>query len=442
MTLHLHNTLTRTKEAFVPADPKRVTMYVCGPTVNKRAHIGNARPPLVFDVLRRLLQHIYGAEQVLYASNITDVDDKINAEFQRTGTPIAEIAARAEKFYFDDLAALGVTKPDIIPRATAHITQMIALMEKLIASGHAYAAEGHVLFNVTSFADYGKLSNRNRDDMIAGARVEIAPYKRDPADFVMWKPSSDDLPGWNSPWGRGRPGWHIECSAMIAEHLGPTIDIHGGGQDLIFPHHENEIAQSQCGHGAPLAKYWLHNGFLSMDKEKMSKSLGNVALVSDLLAGGIKGEVIRFAMLSAHYRQPLDWSDGLVEQSKKTLDRLYGFLRGQNFGAGAPSPDFMAALCDDLNTPKALSELSSLANARDYASLKACGKLLGLLQENADNWFQGTTSAAIDVQALIDHRDQAKKSRDFARADKIRDDLKAMGIVLEDSKNGTTWKRA
>lgn len=460
MTLHLHNTLTRTKEAFIPANPQRVTLYVCGPTVNKRAHIGNARPPVVFDVLRRLLQHLYGANHVVYASNITDVDDKINAEFKATGVPIAEIAAKAEKFYFEDLAAIGVAPPDIIPRATAHIPQMITLMEKLIDSGHAYVAEGHVLFNVTAFSGYGKLSNRNRDDMIAGARVEIAPYKKDPADFVMWKPSTDDLPGWESPWGRGRPGWHIECSAMIAEHLGETIDIHGGGQDLIFPHHENEIAQSECGHGAPLAKYWLHNGFLSMDKEKMSKSLGNVALISDLLASGVKGEVIRFALLSAQYRQPLDWSDALVEQSRKTLDRLYGLLRGQDVAPGDVSPAVLDALQDDLNTPKALSELAQLANARDLPVLKASANMLGLLVQDAEAWFQaviGTMSATIaltahgtgevgytanNINILIDQRNAAKKSRDFATADRIRDELKAQGIILEDSKDGTTWKRA
>jgi cysteinyl-tRNA synthetase len=443
MTLHLHNTLTRTKDVFTPTDPSRVTMYVCGPTVNKRAHIGNARPPVVFDVLRRLLQHSYGAGHVVYASNITDVDDKINAEFKATGVPIAEIAAKAEKFYFDDLAAIGVTPPGIIPRATAHIPQMIALMQKLIASGHAYAAEGHVLFNVTSFSRYGKLSNRNRDDMIAGARVEIAPYKRDPADFVMWKPSTDDLPGWDSPWGRGRPGWHIECSAMIAEHLGDTIDIHGGGQDLIFPHHENEIAQSECSHGVPLAKYWLHNGFLSMDKEKMSKSLGNVALISDLLASGVKGEVIRFALLSAHYRQPLDWSDALVEQSKRTLDRWYGLLRGQESIASTPSAEFIAALEDDLNTPKAMSELAQLANTRDLPALTASANMLGLLMQDAEKWFTSqTANSTIDIPSLITQRDAAKKSRDFTTADRIRDDLKAQGILLEDSKDGTTWKRA
>jgi cysteinyl-tRNA synthetase len=442
MTLHLYNTLTRTKQAFIPADPNRVTVYICGITVNKRAHIGNARPPVVFDVLRRLLQHLYGKDHVIYVSNITDVDDKINAEFQTTGVPIAEIAAKAEKHYFEDLVALGVTLPDIIPRATAHIPQMIALMEKLIASGHAYAAEGHVLFNVTAFGDYGKLSKRNRDDMIAGARVDVAPYKRDPADFVMWKPSSDDLPGWDSPWGRGRPGWHIECSAMISHHLGASIDIHGGGQDLIFPHHENEIAQSECSHGVALARYWLHNGFLSMDKEKMSKSLGNVALVSDMLGSGVKGEVVRLALLSAQYRQPLDWSDTLLAQAKATLDRLYGFLRGQQVTADAPSAEFMAALMDDLNTPRAISELASLAQARNFSVLKASAAMLGLLQQNPDDWFQGTNTDDAHIQLQIDQRNAAKAARDFATADRIRDALKAEGIILEDSKNGTTWKRA
>ncbi len=440
MALHLHNTLSRTKQLFTPADPARLTLYVCGPTVWNRSHIGNARPPVVFDVLVRLLRHTYGAGHVIYARNVTDVDDKINAEFQRTGVPIGDITAKYEALYLEDMAALGVAPPDIAPHATAHIADMIALMEKLIARGHAYVAEGHVLFHVPGFSGYGKLSNRNRDDMIAGARVEIAPYKKDPADFVMWKPSTNDLPGWESPWGRGRPGWHIECSAMIARHLGETIDIHGGGQDLVFPHHENEIAQSEACHHAPLARYWMHNGFLSMDREKMSKSLGNVQLIPDILAQH-KGEVVRFALLSAHYRQPLDWNDGLLEQSKRTLDRLYGFLRGQDVSGGTIAPFVMKALEDDLNTPLALAELSKLASAKDFVSLKASAAMLGLLQCDPEAWFQGN-DAAIDLDAMIDARNAAKQARDFAAADRIRDDLKARGIILEDSKSGTTWKRA
>ncbi len=440
MTLHLHNTLSRSKQLFTPADPARVTLYVCGPTVWNRSHIGNARPPVVFDVLVHLLRHTYGADHVIYARNVTDVDDKINAEFQRTGVPIGDITAKYEALYLEDMAALGVAPPDIAPHATAHIADMIALMEKLIARGHAYVAEGHVLFHVPGFAGYGKLSNRNRDDMIAGARVEIAPYKKDPADFVMWKPSTDDLPGWDSPWGRGRPGWHIECSAMIARHLGETIDIHGGGQDLIFPHHENEIAQSEACTHAPLARYWMHNGFLSMDKEKMSKSLGNVQLIPDILAQH-KGEVVRFALLSAHYRQPLDWNDGLLEQGKRTLDRLYGLLRGQETSGGDIAPLVMKALEDDLNTPLALAELSKLASAKDYAALKASAAMLGLLQKDPEAWFQGA-EASVDVDAMIAARNAAKQARDFVAADSIRDELKAQGIILEDSKSGTSWKRA
>jgi len=447
MALTLYNTLTRTKEEFVPADEKRVTMYVCGPTVYSRAHIGNARPPVVFDVLFRLLRRRYGADHVVYARNITDVDDKINAASQAQGVPIKAITDKFEALYLEDMAALGVIQPTIDPHATAHIPQMIEMIQRLIEGGFAYEAEGHVLFHVPRYPEYGKLSNRNRDDMIAGARVEVAPYKRDPADFVLWKPSTDDLPGWESPWGRGRPGWHIECSAMINAHLGASIDIHGGGQDLIFPHHENEIAQSVCATGQRLARYWLHNGFLSIDAEKMSKSIGNILLVSEILESGVPGEVVRFALLSAHYRQPLDWNDALIDQSRRTLDRLYGLLRGADVEAAPDAPaSVVEALEDDLNTPLALAALAKLADARDLAGLKAGGALLGLLQQNAESWFTGTrANAAIDaaaIEAKIAERQAAKKARDFATADRIRDELKAAGVLLEDSPQGTTWKWA
>jgi cysteinyl-tRNA synthetase len=445
MALHLYNTLARRAELFTPQDPLRVTVYICGPTVWNRAHIGNARPPVVFDVLMRLLRGTYGNENVIYARNVTDVDDKINQESSRTGQSIGAITAKYEAHYLEDMAALGVAPPDIAPHATAHIAEMIALMETLIAKGAAYVAEGHVLFNVPQFGAYGKLSGRNRDDMIAGARVEIAPYKKDPADFVMWKPSSPEMTGWESPWGRGRPGWHIECSAMIAAHLGTTIDIHAGGQDLIFPHHENEIAQSEAANGAPLAHYWLHNGFLSIDAEKMSKSIGNVLLISDILASGVPGEVIRFAILSGHYRQPLDWSDALVEQSKRTLDRLYGLLRGEDIIAGEISPAVRAALEDDLNTPKALSELAQLATTRDLPALKASAALMGLLQADPQDWFAGAragTISADEVELKIAHRQAAKAARNYAEADAIRDALLAAGIILEDGKAGTSWKWA
>lgn len=447
MALTLYNTLSRTKEDFVPADPKRVTMYVCGPTVYSRAHIGNARPPVVFDVLFRLLRRQYGENHVVYGRNITDVDDKINAAAKAQNVPIKTITDKFEDLYLEDMQALNVIRPTIDPHATTHIPQMIEMIERLIERGFAYEAEGHVLFHVPTYNDYGRLSNRNRDDMIAGARVEVAPYKRDPADFVLWKPSTDDLPGWNSPWGRGRPGWHIECSAMINAHLGASIDIHGGGQDLIFPHHENEIAQSICANGQHLARYWLHNGFLSIDSEKMSKSLGNILLVSDILESGVPGEVIRFALLSAHYRQPLDWNDALIDQSKRTLDRLYGLLRGQDVEAADEAPaSVVEALEDDLNTPLALAALAKLADARDLAGLKAGGALLGLFQQDAESWFTGARAdAAIDAAAIeqkIAERAAAKKARDFATADRIRDELKTAGVLLEDSPQGTTWKWA
>jgi cysteinyl-tRNA synthetase len=433
--IRLHDTYAREKRVFEPADPKRVTMYVCGPTVYNRAHIGNARPAVVFDVLARLLRYTYPDREIVHAANITDVEDKIMAAAAAEGVAIDVITERYGRFYFDDLGALGVPRPDVVPLATAHIPQMIAMIERLIAAGHAYAAEGHVLFDVPSWPDYGKLSRRPMDEMIAGARVDVAPYKRSPADFVLWKPSAGSQPGWDSPWGRGRPGWHIECSAMIEAHLGETIDIHGGGIDLEFPHHENEIAQSSCAHGgAPLARFWLHNGMLSMAQSKMSKSLGNVVTVGELLAQGRKGEVLRLALLSAHYRQPLEWSDQLIAQSKATLDRLYR-AAGEDEG-GDPDPGVVDALSDDLNTPLALSRLG----AADPSSLRASGALLGLLGGSIESWFRGEGDER--VEALVEARGAAKKARDFAEADRIRAELAAEGIVLEDGPAGTTWRRA
>jgi cysteinyl-tRNA synthetase len=435
--IRLYDTLAREKRVFEPADPARVTMYVCGPTVYNRAHIGNARPAVVFDVLARLLRHVYGPDKVVYARNVTDVDDKIINAAREEGVDPAVIAERYERFYLEDMGALGVAAPDLAPHATDNIAEMIAMTERLLALGHAYEADGHVLFHVPSDPDYGALGRRDRDAMIAGARVEIASYKKDPADFVLWKPSPDGMIGWDSPWGRGRPGWHIECSAMIERHLGQSIDIHGGGLDLIFPHHENEIAQSRCAHGgAPLARHWLHNGFLSMaGSEKMSKSLGNVVTVADLLTQGHKGEVLRLALLSAHYRQPLEWSDQLIAQSKATLDRLYRAAGDQQ--AGEIDAVVVEALADDLNTPLALSRLSAIA---DPASLRASAGLFGLLGQTQAAWFQGGEDAGIDDR--IAARAAAKKARDFAEADRIRAELAREGVLLEDGPQGTTWRRA
>jgi len=435
--IRLHDTMAREKRVFTPADPDRVTMYVCGPTVYNRAHIGNARPAVVFDVLARLLRHVFGEDSLVYARNVTDVDDKIIDAARDEDVDPSTITERFERFYVEDMGALGVQPPTIAPHATAHVPQMVAMIARLIEAGNAYEADGHVLFHVPSDAAYGALGRRDREAMIAGARVEVASYKKDPADFVLWKPSPEGMIGWDSPWGRGRPGWHIECSAMIEEHLGQTIDIHGGGLDLIFPHHENEIAQSRCAHhGAPLARYWVHNGFLSMaGSEKMSKSLGNVVSVAELLAQGHKGEVLRFALLSAHYRQPLEWSSQLIVQSKATLDRLY-----RAAGSAVPGevdPGFLEALADDLNTPLALARLSAIDDA---ATLLASGALLGLLGEGDTAWFQGEGDDRID--ALIAARTRAKEQRDFAEADRIRADLAQDGILLEDAPTGTTWRRA
>jgi len=434
--LRLHDTMAREKRVFAPADPKRVTMYVCGPTVYNRAHIGNARPAVVFDVLARLLRHVYGEDSLVYARNITDVDDRIIEAARVESVEPSVITERFERFYLEDMGALGVAPPDIAPHATEHVAPMVEMIERLIALGNAYEADGHVLFHVPSDPGYGALGRRDREAMIAGARVEVASYKKDPADFVLWKPSPEGVIGWESPWGRGRPGWHIECSAMIRAHLGETIDIHGGGLDLIFPHHENEIAQSRCAHdGSPLARYWVHNGFLSMaGAEKMSKSLGNVVTVGELLLQGHKGEVLRFALLSAHYRQPLEWSGSLIAQSKATLDRLYRFVGDSDVAAA--DPGVLEALADDLNTPLALSRLSALD---DPASLRASAALMGLLTESSAAWFQGEGDARVD--ALVAARAEAKKARDFDEADRIRAELAAEGIVLEDGPEGTSWRR-
>jgi len=432
--IRLHDTLTREKREFVPLNPERITMYVCGPTVYGRAHIGNARPAVVFDTLARLIRHEFGDDSLVYARNVTDVDDKIIAAAEAEGIDPSVITDRYERHYLEDMRALGVRDPDLAPHATQEIGPMTSMIERLVELGNAYAVEGHVLFSVPSDPDYGVLSKRDRDAMIAGARVEVAPYKRDPADFVLWKPSPEGVIGWDSPWGRGRPGWHVECSAMIERHLGETIDIHGGGLDLIFPHHENEIAQSRSAHGAPLARYWVHNGFVDMGAEKMSKSLGNIVTPSELLAEGHKGETLRLALLSAHYRSPLPWTDALVEQSKTLLDRFYR-AAGDSL-PGQVDEAFLQALRDDLNTPLALSRLSSL----DGGTLKASAALLGLLQVSAVEWFQGDTDAPAIEQRIAD-RTEAKKSRDFATADRIRDELKAEGIILEDGPGGTTWRR-
>ena len=436
-TIRLHDTMAREKRVFTPADPRRVTMYLCGPTVYNRAHIGNARPAVVFDTLARLLRHLYGTDSLIYARNVTDVDDKIIEAARAERADPSAITERFERHYTADMGALGVGEPTIAPHATEHVPQMIEMIARLIESGNAYEAAGHVLFHVPSDPDYGALGRRDREAMIAGARVEVADYKKDPADFVLWKPSPAETIGWESPWGRGRPGWHIECSAMIEAHLGETIDIHGGGLDLIFPHHENEIAQSRCAHGgAPLARYWMHNGFLSMaDGEKMSKSLGNVVTVGELLEQGHKGEVLRLALLSAHYRQPLEWSSQLIAQSKSTLDRLYRSAGDSD--EGEVDQGVLDALADDLNTPLALARLAAID---DGTTLRASAALLGLIGESSSDWFQGGADARID--ALIEARAEAKQRRDFAEADRIRDELAEQGILLEDKPGGTSWRRA
>ena len=462
MDILIHNTRTRTKERFQPASPDNVSIYVCGPTVYDRVHIGNGRPAVVFDVLVRVLRLFY--ENVRYVRNITDIDDKINAAAQAVGEPIAELTNRFAQAYQEDVAALGVIDPTVEPRATSHIPEIIDMIDLLIARGHAYEAEGHVLFDVPSDPDYGSLSQRSLTDMIDGARVEVAPYKRDPKDFVLWKPSAADLPGWDSPWGRGRPGWHIECSAMILKHLGPSIDIHGGGNDLTFPHHENELAQGRCaGDHANYVRYWMHNGMLTMGTEKMSKSVGNIVTIQELLET-YDGEVLRYALLSGQYRQSLVWEERLLVQARSSLDTLYQALRTGTADpsntsrayANSPVSDFpdavLAALTDDLNTPVALAALHAIASKIHIATserekselrgqLLAGGWLLGILDTPADQYFQ--TNASLDsasIQALIDERQDARIARDFSRADEIRDQLLANGIELEDTAEGTRWK--
>ena len=467
--IRLYDTMAREKREFAPADPKRITMYVCGPTVYGRAHIGNARPAVVFDTLARLIRHSYGADSLVYARNVTDIDDKIIASAEAEGVQPGVITERYERHYIEDMGALGVAPPDIAPHATAEIAPMIAMIERLIGLGNAYEAEGHVLFNVPSDPDYGALSRRDRDAMLAGARVEVAPYKRDPADFILWKPSDEGVIGWDSPWGSGRPGWHIECSAMIAAHLGETIDIHGGGLDLIFPHHENEIAQSRCAHcGAPLARYWVHNGFVDMGAEKMSKSLGNIITPAELLAAGHRGETLRLALLLAHYRQPLSWTEEVVEQARKAFERWCGVLLGlfdtleeeQAFvrEASTPSDNAVQALSDDLNTPQLIAVMHAMARQIEFeegADLRrelakqfvANAKLMGLeLSTTKTRLFESMHAIVSEdekaaIEARIAERAAAKARRDFAEADRIRDELQAGGIVLEDGPEGTTWRR-
>jgi cysteinyl-tRNA synthetase len=484
MTLRLYDTMTREKRDFVPIDPDRVTMYVCGPTVYNYAHIGNARPVVAFDVLFRVLRHLYGEDHVVYAANVTDVDDKINQKAADEGVPIDVITNRYLDAYHADMSELGALPLSAEPRATRTMDAIIDMIGRLVRNNAAYAAEGHVLFNTQAYADYGKLSGRSLDDMIAGARVDVAPYKQHPADFVLWKPSKPGEPVWESPFGPGRPGWHIECSAMIEQTLGIPIDIHGGGNDLIFPHHENELAQGICADGhahqaeGGYARYWLHNGFLNMPSqeggsEKMSKSLGNVQLVHDLVTRW-KGEALRWALLSAHYRQPLTWTDEVIEQSQKALDRLYGALRaadqamkGSNFNAGGyqreqidPKVDRVKeALFDDLNTPKAFAELYFMADKlwADIptavergegeligiwsAALRQAAGLMGFLKADPEAWFQSSDVAFNDrVDALIAQRVAARNAKDWATADRIRAELTDLNVEVMDNPTGATWK--
>lgn len=456
--LRLHNTLGGQVEVFTPGDPSRVTVYVCGPTVYNFIHIGNARPIVVFDVLFRVLRTLYGPEHVVYARNITDVDDKINQAAAANNESISALTARFTAAFHADIAALGALPPTLEPRATEHIPQMLAMIEQLLARGHAYVAEGHVLYAVHSYPRYGRLSGRSLADMRAGARVEVADYKRDPADFVLWKPSKPGEPAWDSPWGSGRPGWHLECSAMIAAHLGTTIDIHGGGHDLVFPHHENEIAQG-CGvHDGEYARFWIHNGHVTVDGEKMSKSLGNFRLLRDLLQD-YPGEVLRLALLTRHYRAPLNFSERGLEQARNILDGWYRLLRDTPATAEAPvaitsSPVFLALL-DDLNTPAAIAELHRLADQFSNAATPdaigqarnefvAAAQWLGLLQQEPLAWFQSGTDAMPSeawIESQIAERQAARAARDFARADALRDALSAAGIALEDTPDGTRWQR-
>ncbi len=448
MTLKLYDTLTRAKRDFVPLDDKRVRMYVCGPTVYDFAHIGNARPLIVFDVLFRLLRHLHGDSHVTYVRNITDVDDKINARAAERGISIRELTETTYNNFKEDVAALGCLPPSVEPRATEYIsnasasTDMVRLIGKLIANGNAYLAEGHVLFHVPSMPDYGKLSNRPLDEMVAGARVEVAPYKRDPQDFVLWKPSPPELPGWESPWGRGRPGWHIECSAMSAALLGETFDIHGGGIDLVFPHHENEIAQSRSAfHTHGMANYWMHNGFLQVEGEKMSKSLGNFFTIREVLADW-PGDVIRVAMLASHYRQPINWTVKGLEEAEKALTSWFDAAAGE--ADPRPAPSVVEALTDDLNTPKAIAEMHALRNRAGHKSLAGTLAFFGFRADAVNAWKAARAPALkiseSEILKQIDARLAAKAARNFAESDRIRDELAALGVVLKDSKEGTTWE--
>lgn len=443
--IRLHNTITRAVETIQPIDPSNVRMYVCGPTVYARPHIGNARSAVVYDQLYRALKAVF--PRVTYARNITDVDDKINAAARERGITIQTLTQEVTAQFHEDMGALSCLKPDVEPRATEHIAQIITMIETLIKSGHAYAAEGHVLFAVNSDSAYGSLARRSVDDMVAGARVEVAPYKKYAGDFVLWKPAAetDDASSkFESPWGIGRPGWHIECSAMSTTHLGESFDVHGGGADLMFPHHENECAQSRCAHPkSSYAKYWVHNGFLTVDGEKMSKSLGNFITVHDLLSRGVKGEAIRLALLSARYNEPLDWTDKLLSDAQKTLDKLYRVLAdaGDVTPASVIPPIMLEALADNLNTPKAIAVLQSAEMTKDAATLKACGQLLGVLNQSPQSWFQGNDDSTW-IDDAITARAEAKKARDFTKADAIRAELLTKGIILEDSPTGTTWRKA
>jgi cysteinyl-tRNA synthetase len=473
MALRLYNSLTRRKEEFRPIDPQNVRMYVCGPTVYDYAHIGNARAVVAFDLLYRVLRHEYGDAHVKYVRNITDVEDKIIDAARANNEPIDALTARTARIFHEDMAALGNLPPDVEPRATEHIPQMVAMIEKLIVGGHAYAAEGHVLFAVASWPAYGKLARRSRKEMIAGARVEVAPYKKDPGDFVLWKPSMPDQPGWDSPWGRGRPGWHIECSAMSEAHLGEHFDIHGGGVDLIFPHHENEVAQSEAAHGGtPFVNFWVHNGFLSVESTKMSKSLGNFVTAHDVLQEW-PGEVIRLALLKTHYRDPLDWTEQRIKEALADYQRIERALAAAD-NTGSPSVEVISALRDDLNVPLALAHLHELVRAINRStdlsersqlqgSLRSSFHLIGLFNPEETDRLQGIPriaravgsasgrafASAVGISAIsdkylqqqINDRAEARKERRFADADRIRDELAAEGIILEDGPSGTTWRR-